>query len=204
MSRTGGERTKKKILAVAEKLFSARGYDGAGVQNIATAAGVNKALIYYHFKNKQDIIDSLFARTLDEMFAMVGSPDEQADQSLHGEGIEERVAGIIGFLEKKKKILAVMLMEALKNDTNGHVSLFKCAEMVISRNIEEMMHLLQEKRNTRVSREELLMHEFFTGFLPIVFFALFKSKWAAYFNCRRDTMMDMFIRVFKESHIRHT
>lgn len=204
MARTGGDKTRKKILTVAESVFSTKGYDGASIQSIATAAGVNKALIYYHFKNKHDIVDSLFAQTLDEMFDMIGKPDEQAGQSFHGTGVEERVSGIIGFLERKKKILAVMLMEALKNDKAGHVSLFKCADMVISRNVTEIMHVLKkEKRTAGVSREELLMHEFFTGFLPIVMFALFKDKWADFFNCDRRATVELFAKVFKESHIRH-
>ena len=50
MSRTGGEKTKKKILLIAERLFAQNGYDGTSVQDIAREAEVNKALIYYHFK----------------------------------------------------------------------------------------------------------------------------------------------------------
>jgi AcrR family transcriptional regulator len=203
MARTGGDKTKKKILTVAEKIFSAKGYDGTSIQDISSAAGVNKALIYYHFKNKQDIIDSLFEQTLHEMFDLLGTPAEQIDQSIHSAGAQERVNEIVSFLEKRKKILSVMLMESLKNEKSGHISLFKCADMIISRNVDEMLHLLKEKSNSDVTREELLIHEFFTGFLPIVFFALFKDKWADYFKCERNQMIDLFVKVFKKSHMRH-
>ena len=61
MSRTGGDLTKKRILTIAERLFSEKGFDATSVDSIARKAKVNKALIYYHFKDKNDIISSLFA-----------------------------------------------------------------------------------------------------------------------------------------------
>lgn len=203
MGRTGGEKTKKKILATAEKLFAEKGYDGTGIQDIATAAGINKALIYYHFKNKQDIVDSLFQKTLDEMFAMQGSVDEKISD-VNGTGeVEKRVAGIISFLEKKRKILSVMLMESLKQDSEGYHSLFQCAKVIIEENINEMMHNVSDGDKQETDRDELLMHEFYTGFLPIVFFALFKDRWADFFECDRKETLRLFLKVFSRSHIRH-
>ena len=40
------------IFDAAEPLFSARGFDGVSVDDIARDAGVNKAMIYYHFADK--------------------------------------------------------------------------------------------------------------------------------------------------------
>ena len=54
-------RTKLKILKAAEKLFAEKGFDGARVDDIAGNAGVNKALIYYYFKSKRDILEELFS-----------------------------------------------------------------------------------------------------------------------------------------------
>jgi hypothetical protein len=201
MARTGGEKTKKKILEAAEKIFSAKGYDGTSIQDISKTAGVNKALIYYHFKNKQDIIDSLFALAIDEMFEMQGGTQKRTERGLHSAHAEERVGEIIAFLEKKKKILAVMLMEALKNDKTGHLSLFQCANMLISKNVTQKMHKIKQDHNRKIDRQEILMHEFFTGFVPIVFFAIFKEKWADFFKCDHQTTVSMFANIFKESHI---
>lgn len=202
MSRTGGETTKLKILATAEGLFADRGYDGTGIQDIAVTAGVNKALIYYHFKNKQDIIDSLFRRTLEEMFSMQGAARSRVRSAAGGERVEERLAFIIGYLEKKRKILKVMMMESLKETPEGHLSLFQCASMIIEKNVAEMMTALHDTKKN-VDRSELLMHEFFTGFIPIIFFAIFKDTWADFFNCGKEETMRLFMKVFKESHIRH-
>lgn len=203
MSRSGGEKTKNKILLIAEKLFAKKGYDGTSVQDIAEAAAVNKALIYYHFKNKQDIIDSLFRRTLDDMFSMAGRPVNRESDIPSDEKIEKRVTHIIEFLSSKKKILSVMLMESLKNDKDGYYSLFKCADLVIKENVSEMIHKLEKHHGKKADKDELLIHEFFTGFVPVVFFALFKDKWAEFFKCDKQRMLGLFSKVFRESHIRH-
>ena len=44
--------TRRAVLASAAVAFSHRGFDGIRVDDIARAAGVNKAMIYYHFKDK--------------------------------------------------------------------------------------------------------------------------------------------------------
>jgi TetR/AcrR family transcriptional regulator len=47
--------TRAAILRAAENLFARAGLDGARTEAIASAAGVNKALLYYYFKSKEDI-----------------------------------------------------------------------------------------------------------------------------------------------------
>ncbi len=44
--------TRSDVFLAAAHAFSARGFDGVGVDDIARAARVNKAMIYYHFKDK--------------------------------------------------------------------------------------------------------------------------------------------------------
>jgi AcrR family transcriptional regulator len=44
--------TRDLVFAAAKPLFSARGFDGVSVDDIARDAGVNKAMIYYHFADK--------------------------------------------------------------------------------------------------------------------------------------------------------
>lgn len=44
--------TQQQIFLAAAHRFSSHGFDGVGVDEIARDAGVNKAMIYYHFKDK--------------------------------------------------------------------------------------------------------------------------------------------------------
>jgi len=52
--------TKEKIQRVAAKMFSERGFNKVSTREIAKAAGVNSALIYYYFYSKEDILKSLY------------------------------------------------------------------------------------------------------------------------------------------------
>jgi AcrR family transcriptional regulator len=51
--------TREKILTEALTLFSVKGYDPVSVRDIAYAVGIKESSLYNHFKNKQDIFDSL-------------------------------------------------------------------------------------------------------------------------------------------------
>src|ERR1039458_8971926 len=66
-SRTQAERadqTRARILDAAVRQFSANGLAGARMEQIAEEAGVNKALLYYYFKSKED----LYATALEFVF----------------------------------------------------------------------------------------------------------------------------------------
>ena len=52
--------TKEKIMKVAAKMFSERGYDRVTTREIAKAIGINSASIYYYFPSKENILKSLY------------------------------------------------------------------------------------------------------------------------------------------------
>lgn len=54
--------TKESIEQVALDMFSKRGYHAVSIRDIGKAVGIKESSIYYHFKNKQAIMDSLFAK----------------------------------------------------------------------------------------------------------------------------------------------
>ena len=51
--------TKQRILKEAEKLFAVKGFEGTGIEEIARKAGIRKSVIYYHFKNKEQILRTM-------------------------------------------------------------------------------------------------------------------------------------------------
>jgi len=57
--------TAGKIYQAADALFCEAGYSGVSIRDIAQRAGVNKALVFYHFGNK----DELFAKVLERYYS---------------------------------------------------------------------------------------------------------------------------------------
>ncbi|WP_323751610.1 TetR family transcriptional regulator [Marinobacter sp.] len=66
------EATRESILDAAEQVFIDKGVARASLEQIATTAGVTRGAIYWHFRNKQDILDAMVERVrapLEEMLA---------------------------------------------------------------------------------------------------------------------------------------
>src|ERR1700719_3685245 len=47
------------ILTAASRIFARSGLAGARTDAIAAAAGVNKAMLYYYFKSKEDLYEAV-------------------------------------------------------------------------------------------------------------------------------------------------
>jgi AcrR family transcriptional regulator len=54
--------TRDRILNAALKLFNEQGTAAVSTNHIAAAAGISPGNLYYHFRNKEDIIRALFER----------------------------------------------------------------------------------------------------------------------------------------------
>ncbi|MEU8740501.1 TetR/AcrR family transcriptional regulator [Streptomyces halstedii] len=64
--------TRQRIQDVAMELFADQGYDKTSLREIAERLDVTKAALYYHFKTKEDILNSLFEvlnRPVEELLA---------------------------------------------------------------------------------------------------------------------------------------
>jgi AcrR family transcriptional regulator len=59
--------TPERILDVAERHFARRGYYGASLRSITTEAGVQLALVHYHFKSKEKLYRAVIARRVEAL-----------------------------------------------------------------------------------------------------------------------------------------
>lgn len=80
------EKTKAKILAVAEEEFSAMGYYGSRIDSISEKAGVNKALIYKYFTSKEELYKTVLFQVYDRF-----SIEETELLSLQGLDYREKI-----------------------------------------------------------------------------------------------------------------
>ena len=61
-----GERSRRAILAAAERLFASNGFHGVLMPQIGTEAGVPTALVSYHFKSKLRLYRAVFRAHADK------------------------------------------------------------------------------------------------------------------------------------------
>jgi TetR/AcrR family transcriptional regulator, acrAB operon repressor len=56
------QETRSRILDTAEQVFFDKGVSRTSLTDIAEAAGVTRGAIYWHFRNKSDLFEAMFAR----------------------------------------------------------------------------------------------------------------------------------------------
>ena len=101
--------TRDAVFAAAADLFSRRGFDGVTVDDIAKAAAVNKAMLYYHFNDKLTLYREIVCEMLDTAGARVTTIVEQplppADK------LSQFVAGFIALADARPYFPPLMLRE---------------------------------------------------------------------------------------------
>lgn len=83
------EKSIAAILQAAVRQFAEKGYDGARVDRIAEEAGVNKALLYYHFQDKE----RLYGRVL--MDVILRTVDAVTEKTQQAETAEDKLRSYI-------------------------------------------------------------------------------------------------------------
>jgi TetR/AcrR family transcriptional regulator len=103
--------TKDRILDAAEDIFSHKGFDGTKVQEIASAAGVNKAMLYYYFKDKDDLLIAVIGRIIKGIGDAI--PRYFAGNENTVENIEAFLDFYIEYLAKNRAFVRLMAWEML-------------------------------------------------------------------------------------------
>jgi TetR/AcrR family fatty acid metabolism transcriptional regulator len=83
---------RRAILHAAVRVFAERGYHGCRIADVARAAGVAYGLVYHYFRNKDELLESVFA----EQWAILINALKAIDE---GPGTaSEKLAGVCGFV----------------------------------------------------------------------------------------------------------
>lgn len=110
--------TEEKILAAARAVFTKKGYAAARMQEIAETADINKGLLHYYFRSKENLFRSVF----DDAFAKFASQINdifEADLPFF-ETIEAFIDKYVDFLIENPYLPAFVLNE-LNTNPEGFV-----------------------------------------------------------------------------------
>ena len=94
-SRSSGDAEPEKrraILHAAVRVFAEKGYHGCRIADVARAAGVAYGLVYHYFRNKEELLESVFAEQwailINALRAIDDGPGTAAD----------KIAAVYGFV----------------------------------------------------------------------------------------------------------
>lgn len=103
--RRGGDK-RERILRGAVKVFAKKGFYASRVAEIARAAGVADGTIYLYFKNKDDVLTSLFEDRIARLLTLLRDEVERTA------GAQQRVRRIVefqlGLLEGERDLAEVI------------------------------------------------------------------------------------------------
>jgi len=103
------DRTRRRLLQAAIRLFAARGYHGVAVDQIVAAARVNKRMVYHYFGSKE----AIYQAALHEVYGRIEDVEFHALES--GASPREKLSRLLQayfvFLEENPEFTQFLLWE---------------------------------------------------------------------------------------------
>jgi len=184
--------TQQKILESATEIFSEKGFDGARVNEIASRANINKAMIYYYFESKENLFAEIikgFFRECDVLKLELKneiSMMKNTDSEKYFDKVEK-------FLNGKKSLIKIILIDSIKSNSNDISAL------------ATIMPILEDRKEDfkyyKLSKDELtqqLINRFFFITIPWIIFLIIGERWGQFFEIDRNIAKKSFMKVFAQ------
>ena len=104
-----GQATRQRLVSVAEKLFTERGYEATSIEDILNEAGISRGALYHHFDSKETVLEAV----LQQIEAEVAQATVEASRGARDPAAALR-AGCEAFLElaRTQRIRQIVLIDA--------------------------------------------------------------------------------------------
>jgi AcrR family transcriptional regulator len=157
--------TEEKILEAAKTVFHRKGFEGARMQEIADEAGINKALLHYYFRTKENLFDAVFRSAFGEIFSKLFTTVES--EVPLDEKITNLVGAYIGFLQKNSYIPGFILAEMNQNPQKI-IEVFKSAPVPPAMLFERMSKAVQDETLEKSDFRDVFINLLALCIFPIV------------------------------------
>lgn len=111
---------KGTILRAAIEVFSKKGYHGCRIADVAKEAGVAYGLVYHYYKNKDELLQSVFEYGWTTLVSRI------TERSLQGKTVEEKVRGIVHVAfdayKTDPRAVKVLILEVGRNPAGQSVN----------------------------------------------------------------------------------
>jgi AcrR family transcriptional regulator len=181
---------KERIRVIAEEEFATKGFGGARVDEIARRADVNKALIYYYFKSKENLLRLIIDRFVGEVLVL---HESLADAGVPSDSSYRRQAfkTIYFFFRQRKNISRIILREMASDEAASEEIILMLKPLI------DIMAELLIKLGLDVGAKaaEVTIHSTFFALLPVLMFVILEDKMAGFIGTDRDATVECFEQV---------
>lgn len=160
----GATDSRQAILSAAAAQFAAHGFAGAGVDRIAWHARVNKAMIYYHFRNKEH----LYHEIVRDMFAAISARTGAVASSClaPGEKLDGFIEAIVAEARVRPHLPPMMMREVAEGGRHLNPDILR----VILGVFANLRRILDEGARARIFKRVDPVLMYFTLVGPIVMY----------------------------------
>ena len=171
-----GSKTKEKILKHALKLFATKGYKATTVRDIAGSIGIKQSALYNHFKNKDEILETLIRDLTSSAIVTLFDNKESSDKELserHKQG-KSLLMGIattfklLSFDGQNEALFKLLMQEIFRNERIREIY----NEHFYQENVKKLSGLffaMMQDDMIKSSDPLLLANEFFS---PLFFYQM--------------------------------
>ena len=166
-----GSKTKEKILKHALKLFSSKGFKATTVRDIAGSIGIKQSALYNHFKNKDEILETLIHDLTTS--AIVTLFDDKDASELHKEGKSLLMSiattfKLLSFDGQNEALFKLLMQEIFRNERIREIY----NEYFYQENVKKLSGIffgMMQEDIIKSSDPLLLANEFFS---PLFFYQM--------------------------------
>lgn len=156
--------SRQRLLDAAATAFAQSGFDGTSVDSIASRAGVNKAMIYYHFKSKQN----LYLEVLRGIFAAIVEHTGRVAAS--GRSAPDKVVAFAEAIDAEADARPYLPPIMMREMTEGAARLDPDLLRLISRILGNLRTILEQGVREGTLRPAEPVLTYFSLIAPIIFF----------------------------------
>ncbi|WP_309500283.1 TetR/AcrR family transcriptional regulator [Sulfurovum sp.] len=166
-----GSKTKDKILKTALQLFSVKGYSATTVRDISGAMNVKQSALYNHFKNKDDILETLVRELTSSAIVTLFADKESSELHRQGKSLLMSIATtfkLIGFDGPNEALLKLLMQEIYRNERIREIY----NEYFYQENVKKLSGIffaMMQNEMIKSSDPLLLANEFFS---PLFFYQM--------------------------------
>jgi AcrR family transcriptional regulator len=115
------DRTRRRLLQAAIRLFSERGYHGASVDQIVSAARINKRMVYHYFGSKEEIYRAALVSVYNRIVAVEFHATES--ESTPHEQLAHLLRSYFAFLDENPEFTRLIQWE--NSERGKHIAKHK-------------------------------------------------------------------------------
>lgn len=166
-----GSKTKDKILKTSLQLFSVKGYSATTVRDISGAMNVKQSALYNHFKNKDDILETLVRELTSSAIVTLFADKESSELHRQGKSLLMSIATtfkLIGFDGPNEALLKLLMQEIYRNERIREIY----NEYFYQENVKKLSGIffaMMQNEMIKSSDPLLLANEFFS---PLFFYQM--------------------------------